>query len=475
MIPDQIEKNLLILLDPTARNNGAGWQFVEWRNRKDSSETLKEREASGGIIYRFSRRDLPGYLFSSRQIAAVGPGKGRRKFLYVNDGLLSSIFDARKIRAYKAFSDHHNPPRSLRQKLISLLPLFLRAERRYMVIENRISAGVEPAASPNGGPEDLDFMFFSNAPGKLGLTQAETFESGHGEIFKTTANADYLPVMEKEFAIMRSIGGLGKPSCLPATGRRIAGRDRAFFTEEYVSGTTLREIIHRLSVQNNVEGICGFLDRLDDWFTTYSSLFHGASRPVASVYGHVLSAFSQLYGADRRTLGVPGRVREILAVAALEKPDVETIIAHNDLWPGNFIVRAEGLVAIDWERAAPDRGPFFDYYWMIISAVLEYHVCRLGVTDYSRAFRIFVEHEDTVSRHGLNKLESFLSGQGIGERLHEDFLLMFLAEWSVQGYLALGRQTEMDGLAFGELLNFVENRLSGKMDLPVADYTVSEE
>jgi hypothetical protein len=152
------------------------------------------------------------------------------------------------------------------------------------------------------------------------------------------------------------------------------------------------------------------------------------------------------------------KARETLETIVGEQVTISPITAHNDLWPGNFVVAADGLVAIDWERAVEKRAPLFDYYWMIISAAIEHHVTVIGVVDYSRAFRLFLEEGDDVTRHATEMLKTFLGRLGLDRELHQSFLLLFLMEWSVQGYLALGRQTAMDRLAFGELTNFMETR-----------------
>jgi hypothetical protein len=463
VIPDQIERNLLILLNPVGEFNDAEWRFIVWRKRKTfSAPSEPEIEKSSKTVYCFERRDFLGfYLF--RIYAIIKGIKGcYRKILFINDGLLSSMFDSPNRSAYKTFSTNRLPfSETLRQRLVSIPPLWLRAEKRYVVVEEKPYTVTKSTSSGKGDLEGLDFLFFSNPSGKLLLTWAETLKCGKGTVFKTSANAEYLAVMEKEFATMNSIAELqGRPLSLPSTGKRIRTGNRIFFTEEFVSGKTLREIFHHHSRRDDIKRVCALIDRLDDWFLKYSSLFQGGLRPLSSCFGHLFDAFQELYGSDQKAPGIVAKARESLASAAHDHGGVTAIVAHNDLWPGNFLVNGDRLVAIDWERATPDRAPFFDYYLMIISAVLEYHVFRIGVIEYSRAFRIYLEEDDAVSCYGLNKLALFLERYGFNKETHRHFLLLFLMEWSVQGYLALGSQTAMDRLVFGELVNFTDKHFS---------------
>jgi hypothetical protein len=308
-----------------------------------------------------------------------------------------------------------------------------------------------------------DFMFFSNASGKLLLTSTETLRSGEGLVIKTTSCQSYAEVMEKEFTTMLGIAEMqGESVSLPHMGKRFQAGKRIFFTEAYVKGASLREVLHRLSRRNDIPEIGAFLDRLDDWFEKYRAVFRAQPRSLISCYEHLFDAFSDLYSGHPQAGVLQEKARETLAKTARKQVCIVPIIAHNDLWPGNLLVGADGLVAIDWERAVGNRAPLFDYYWMIISAVLEHLVCRIGISDYSRAFRLFLEESDDVSRHATAMLKAFLGRLGLDNELDQSFLLLFLMEWSVQGYLALGKQTAMDRLAFGELITFMETHNKGK-------------
>ena len=461
MMPGPVETNLLLLLDPRAEMDGADWSFVSSQKAHGkSSGTPAGNRTSGKTVYCFERREILRYLLFPRRVKKGAPALKFRKVLYQNDGLLSAIFDADKTAGYRAFAASHlPPPAGLRQRLISLLPLALRAEKRYLAVWHH-DADLESVKNPSGDPALLeipDSMFFSNVSGKLMLTSSETLRSGHGWVIKTTSCPSYQEVMEKEFATMQGIVTLqGGAAFLPQLGKRHQTGGRIFFTESYIKGNCLREVLHALSQRNDIPGIRAFLDRLDDWSEKYRAAFGTQSGSLTSCYHHLVDAFSELYGEHQRAGAILRRAEQILSEIAGNQALIGTITAHNDLWPGNFIVAAEGLVAIDWERAAENRAPFFDYYWMIISAVLEYHASVLGVVDYSRAFRLFLADDEDVTRHAVVRLKSFLERLGFDRGLHQGFLLLFLMEWSVQGYLALGKQTFMDRMAFGELISFFD-------------------
>jgi hypothetical protein len=451
VVVNQIDRNLMLFLDPVGRNNDCYWNFVSDYGRLLSG-------APQDVVYSFPRSAIRVYL--SLLLRLFFGKHNHRSILYINDGLLSSLFDSKNSAAYQAFAERHlAKPGKIRSKIIALLPLSWRAETRYVVVYN--------LAVSDSGCDDKDsaelktqnFMFFSNADGKLLLTSAETLRTGSGMIYKTTTSPDYTEVMENEFKTMRGIAEMqdGSSSLLPV-GKRLQVGKRVFFSEAYIMGTSLRDTLHRLSRNNDIHEICAFLNRLDDWFEKYRATFKAAPRPLSLCYQHLYDAFSVLYAEHPRVGALLEKARETLETIVGEQVTISPITAHNDLWPGNFVVAADGLVAIDWERAVEKRAPLFDYYWMIISAAIEHHVTVIGVVDYSRAFRLFLEEGDDVTRHATEMLKTFLGRLGLDRELHQSFLLLFLMEWSVQGYLALGRQTAMDRLAFGELTNFMETR-----------------
>lgn len=456
---DPVLRNLLIYLDPAGGCNGADWRFIVWRRFwKEFSQLVAERKNPVKTVYCFDRRHIAGYLLFSLFANKFCAPFGGRKVLYLNDGLLSSIFDAERAVGYRVFAANHLPaPARLRQKLASIFPLFMRAEKRYVIVGLTSDTHHSSQEHSELTISMQDFMFFSNAAGKLLLTSAETLRSGTGLMFKTTASPDYLNVMDKEFSIMRDIAEMqGQPTSLPQVGGRIQFSTRTYFTETYVKGASLRDEVHRLSRRNDISELRASLDRLDDWYENYRAFFKADFCPLSSCYEHVFVAFSEQSGQHPLAAVAVKNSRNTLAMTDDKHVAVIPVTAHNDLWPGNFIVGPQGLMAIDWERAAANRAPLFDYYWMLISAALEYHVACIGSVDYSIAFRLFLKGSDAVTYHATEKMQSFLERLGLDKELHQDFLLMFLMEWSVQGYLALGRTTAMDRLAFGELIDFLE-------------------
>ena len=413
-------------------------------------------ESSKNTVYCFERREIIGYLLFSWYVKKCGSIARPRKVLYLNDGLLSSIFDADKTQGYRAFAADHLPQcTGMCRKLISLLPLTLRAEKRYVALGITNLTGDETPGADDSSVAQQDFMFFSNASGKLLLTSAETLLSGKGLVIKTASLPAYTAVMEKEFATMRYVLELqGEAGALPRLGRRFQAGRRVFFTEAYLRGKSLREVLHRLSRRNATSELLAFFGLLDDWFEKYRAAFVSEPQPVISCYLHLLQAFSELYGSQRKGETILKHAKEALTKISRKNAGIIPITSHNDLWPGNFVVVSGGLVAIDWERAAENRAPLFDYYWMIVSAALEHLICKIGVTDYSRAFQLFAEGQDEIAQHAAVMLKTFLNRLGFDSELHRSFLLLFLMEWSVQGYLALGKQTAMDRLAFNELVGF---------------------
>ncbi len=459
MIPGDIEKSLLLLLDPFAEDWKDGWRFVDCRRSSDLFSSTPVEDKSKRIVYCFSRRSHLIYCLFKWHAQRYRLSGVPRRMLYVNDGLMSSLFDAEETACYRLLVTHPMPtPSTLRQKLMGRLPISWRAEKRYIVMQEEIP---NKNSSIDGNAclalDKQNFMFYSNVQGKLMLTTSDTLRSGKGSIIKTTANLDYAGVMEKEFRTMSHIADLqGKAISIPPIGRLIKIGNRPFFAEEYVRGGNLREIIHSLSHKNNIPKICGYLDRLQKWFDTYRSFFKGKPSRLESCYDHLFKAYNELYGSCRETPSILQKASDIISDISKSNTCIVPIFSHNDLWPGNFIVHSDNLVAVDWERAAPGRAPLFDFYWMMISLAMEYIVSRIGVIDYARAFQMFLTETDEVSRHTAGKLKQFLETLGIPEQRHQHFLFLFLMEWSVQGYLALGHSTPMDALAHGELLRFAE-------------------
>jgi hypothetical protein len=462
MIPGQIEKNLVVFLDPSAPSTSTSWLFIDWKaHRKNHpGNNLRPTIHGRGIIYSFHRRFYFQYLWFLLRAPKVYPGSNIRAVLYICDGLLSSLCDARSIAAYRSFASCHVPrTKCLRQKLLSLLPISIRAERKYVAISSYASSPTQ-----NGTENCLlhnDLMFFSNAPGKLMMTTTSTLVSGHGALLKTTSNSDYAKVMEREFLLMRELSALMQPSValLPIVRKQFRLGDNLFFTEEYIKGRTLREIMHSLKPDPEGHAIHEIYERLNGWFSEYSALHNSEPRALTSCYDEVLNLYGRVYLHSPETNMILAHAQVAVSHITCQKEFITPIVAHNDLWPGNFVVQGNRLIALDWERATRGRAPYFDYFWMIISAAIEYLGVQRGRNDYSRDFRLFVKERDNASSLAAQMLRDFLVRNGFAASTYPLFLFLFLIEWSIQGYCALGRYTEMDQLAHEELIRYVDQIL----------------
>lgn len=460
MSTGQLETSLLVFLDPARRWDDGAWLMIRWPEDGERSVPDENRN----LVFSFPRGNLLDYLRCS---LAARFGSGRhgtkvRRVLYLHDGLLSSVFDVENADAYRAFSRAHLPrPQGLRRCLARWIPPFWRAEQRFVVIER-----IPPPAPPEPADElaSVDYLFFSNLRGKLMLTQSATLISGNGRIFKSTAVPEYVDNLLHEQSVIKAISRLlPHRELLHGPQEKLLVQGRDFFREEYLSGENLRELLRLFGVNNAQAKACLMLDRLDAWFTEYRTAFSGAKSGFSPLYAPLLQTFSSLHTDESVKLPLLRHVRQLLAQLDLEHDGIVPITAHNDLWPGNFIVRGKRLTAIDWERATPRSAPFFDYFWMIISATLEYLVGKSRVQDYSLVFRQFLQGQDDVCRHAHHKLEVFLDELGFKKAMRQQFMLLFLMEWSIQGFKALGRATDMDRLAHGELAAFFMHETSARL------------
>lgn len=448
----QLEKNLLVFLDPCNHYKEGDWIIIRPQNRKPDPALLQGRN----LLLRYPRRNLIGYLYCALTAWFGSRFKGTkvRRGLYLNDGLLCSIFDADKTACYHAFARNHLPrPTGLRRRIATSLPPFWRADQRFVVIENN-----PPSESENLPPEfgALDYLFFSNPKGKLMLTKAETFLSGNGTLFKTTAVPRYNECLQHEHATIKNIRQrLQHSTLLQGPDQLQVINRRSFYTEEYLQGKNLREVLRQQGANTAMTQTCRLIDQLDAWFAAYRSAFSGATSSFSLLYADMLHCFGNLYANDTDSKQILRYIRSLLSRLDNDHAGVVPITAHNDLWPGNFIVKKDHLIAVDWERATEQSTPLFDYFWMIISTTLEYLVGKNGVQDYSNAFRQFLNRQDEVCCHAQDKLELFLDSLGLDRILKNRFMLLFLMEWSIKGFQSLGRVTDMDQLAYGELAAFV--------------------
>ena len=452
---NRTEKNLLTFLDPASRTDENIWRFVRPGLLSGSiAHPCGGKNAWGNSIFCFPRNDLFRYVL---YFLCTWIGRRRKKVRYVlflDDGILSCFFDAGRVAGYRAFARKHlPPPKGIRHRLKMLLPPVLRAEQRFIVL-------AEQTAKETPDHDDigcLDFMFYSNEDGKLMLTMSETFLDGRGRVLKCAASAGYATNLEHEHATVRSIAGrLARPGGLPGIGDAITLNGKRFFPEDYLCGDSLRERLRLLGRTGDTDGACRLLDRLDLWYAEYRTAFTGPKTSLSSLYARPLRLFLELNESDAALALLVARMRAFLASQDRNHDGVVPVTAHNDLWPGNFIVSCNRLMVVDWERATEQSAPLFDYYLMMISAVLEYRVGSNGSQDYVHAFRQFLSQGDDVCRRTHAKLRDFLVGLGFEGVTLRPFLMLFLMEWSIQGYQALGKQTDMDLLAFSELMAFAE-------------------
>lgn len=449
MSMEQLKNNLLTFLDPFCRLNKEHWQFVKdcdrWPEFPDHEDSA--------IIFHFTRKNLAEYLICS--IAALVLESfcsiKVRRVLYLQNGLLSSFFDLHAAPAYRAFVRRHLPPlKGFRQILLYYISPFWLADQRFVVLESSRNSFLSDTLTQ----EPVDFMFYSNSMGKLMMTNAATMTSGSGKIYKTAATPEYAERLCHEHLIVTELSRAAANK-LPLSGPADAHHsgDRHFYREEYLCGENLRELLRGYGIRNMVKQTCAMLDRLSSWFSAYRSIFSGQKHSLSSLYAPIIELFDETYGTADEGRYQQDKAREMLADLDRRHGGLIPVTAHNDLWPGNIIIQDMQLKVIDWERASRQSAPVFDYFWMIISAGMEYFVGTSGNQDYSHAFRQLLSDNEPVSSHAWNSIERFLDELGYtGTR--QQFTLLFLLEWSIQGKKALGRTTEMDRLAYGELSAF---------------------
>lgn len=450
----QTEKNLLLFLDPCGMSDMADWQLQKANatvHPAISRHLVNKRHNLQ--VFCFNRRELLSYLFCSFATKLWKDRAQIRKVLFMDEGLLSCFFDEGKTAGFLAFvRTHLSAPKDLMRRIKMFLPPVCWASQRFVVV------GKQPLVSSrvrHDNLDDLDFMFFSNAEGKLMLTRADTFLSGHGILLKTAATPEYDARLKKESHIVQGFTKLsGAARELPTMREQFRVNGREYYVEDYHYGESLWKELNVLGRAHATAAACSLLDRLDGWYLRYYAAFTGEKRRVSSFYTPVMRLFTDVYGDDSRSQPVRRFAEMFLSELDDRHEGLIPAVAHNDLWPGNIIVSRDRLTAVDWERATEQSAPLFDYYWMIVSAVMAYTFGANGNSDAATAFGLFLSRHDEVSCQAHVKLRQFLQKFGFDERQHLHFLLLFLMELSVQGYRALARKTEMDGEAYQSLLAF---------------------
>lgn len=453
----QAEKNLLLFLDPAQQREEQNWDFQRieyaWGAKLPSFLKLGRKVK---VVY-FSRRAYMTYLRLILQNVFFGRCGPLIKVFYFNHGLHSCFCHAGSLSGYRIFLRNNvSGTRSLKRKLLSLFPLSLRADARYLIFEPGKNSSIDEKVIPSA-IIDNDLMIYSNATGKLLLIKSQTLCSGQGQVVKTSSNSDYLSVMEREFLCLKKVSALiGQRGYVPSAGERYEIKGRIFFTEQYIKGASLRDILFGLAPTNATGKVLKILDQLEAWYHIYSTTFSGTPRSLTFLYAPVLDHFEKLYNKVPEVLVLTSRIKAELQQLSDRNPGLVPALAHNDLWPGNFLVHANGLVAIDWERATPGRCGLFDFFWMVISTAIVFLMAQKQMTSCGEAFRKILSKDDSFSLDVISRLQNYLNMQGFDPASLDFFLLLFLVEWSIQGHQALGKQTDMDHIAFGELLHFVK-------------------
>ena len=441
-----------MLLDPSGQRNADTWSFIR------TQEAVDDHTRQNNVVFCFRRGEQIRYFLCALRLQFTHKNKKVRKILYLNDGLLCSLFSTGHAAGYRAFARRHVAlPLGIKSRLLLLLPLVMRAEHLFIAVEQPDETTVR--IRENSALEGLDFLFYSNAPGKLLLTRSETFINGTGLVYKTTSSPDYAVSLEREYEAVRSISkNIKHAGSVPDVRERLKTNNACYYPETYLCGKDLRSKLRSAGHSASHFEAIHNLDLLNDWFFTYHASFNGVKKTICSLYAKMFYDFYALNKHSRELVQLGVAAEKMLAeMDTTGHEGLVPVLAHNDLWPGNFIVNNEQLTAIDWERATPDCAPVFDYFWMIISAVLEYRVGQNGFQDYSAAFRQFLSLHDDVCRHARSKLSTFLHFLGLGKETLNCFMLLFLMEWSIQGFRALGAPTAMDQLAQEELLAFVNS------------------
>lgn len=456
-----LDNVLLTFIDPLRITGSAEWAFIDYASSgyKSAFKNSVTDDATNLIVC-FSRRYLIDFVLFALKVKFLAQHFRIRKILYINDGLLSSLFDVKNTKGYRRFSKIHLPEtKGLMRTLISHVPLLFRAEQRFVILE-RHSEHNPPTTCMNTALEGIDFVMYSNATGKLMLARSETFLTGKGQIIKTTANSDYVPVMKREYETVLGISTrIRKKGYLPKLGKCFESKGTFIFTEDYINGKSLRDILNAYAMSNASHKACSIINRLDEWYSEFCCLTSPIRKKLSFLYDPVMSTFIELYGEHEEIYPILHRITKIMNIIDATHLGLTPKLSHNDLWPGNLIVTSDDIIAIDWERATENHSGIFDYYWMMISAAIVYLKDAKGLPDYSHSFKLFLKGDDDISLCVHNKLSTFIISLGFNHVFCNFFLALFLLEWSVQGYTHINKTNAMDELAFKELLSYSEEYL----------------
>lgn len=457
-----LQKNLITFLDLAGNTNECEWSFITGKV-PTISELQQQTEEGKKIVICFSRFEILLYWFTLCKLLIYKRHLFTQTVFLINDDRLLKFVYADDSKTYRTLRKLHNTtPVFLDSKkshhtnfiemLVYFVPLTLRASQHYILVTTKIT--VDSYMPPELA--NLNNMFFSSPEKKVLIATYETLRSGNGQIFKTTSNVDYEAVMEKEYDFALTISKLCSHSALlPEVIGKIEVNGKTFYHEKYVAGCTLTRILKRPDVyRNSTTGrVC--IDHLDKWYREYRTMFAGPKQSLNDLYSPIFDGFYEFFSANSEQCLLAKKVHCVFERLHNSHPGLVPVIAHNDLWPANILVTAKGFVVIDWERATPNRSELFDYFWMIISATMEYLSAPNGFADFSRWFECLLTSNDAVCIHARSKLAAYLELNGIASDYLDLFIALFLMEFAIRGGLSLSNQIHVDTLAAEEFRCFV--------------------
>ncbi len=459
---DQIYCVLKTYIDPIKYFDEDKWQFFVYGThdyRKIVSNIIRNKHKN--IVVSFRKGNRISYCLFKLQFRVWKRDNIIRSIFYVNDGLISTMFNAEDTEGYRHFAKKHLPKRKgILQRLISKLPPFFFADTRFIIFEKSQPHHIRRSAVNPVFLNELNFMMFSNIKGKLLFVKPETFKTGIGQVVKVSGNYNYVSVLEHEFNIGSCISErIGLGFNFKRSIRKLEVNNTLFVIEDYINGRSLKDVLSEHACVSENNKVIEIIVRLDAWYRYFYSGFSGKRQTITSFYTKTIEAFLAQYGKHNQALDIVKKLERSLGVIDYWHNGLVPVISHNDLWPANFIVDSQNIFAIDWERAREGSSGIFDYFWMMISTAIFYLKEKNKLSDYGSSYRLFMNNDDIVSSCVYHHLRAFLSSLGFDERHYDLFMLLFLTEWSIQGYLCLRKHTAMDNLAFCELLKFSNDML----------------
>lgn len=435
-----LQNALMLFLDPAVKVKKWHWYFVKEKfpAADELLHQIKERES---IVLCFDRLEILNYWSMCWKLAFFNSSYSVRSFFLIKDKYLYHVVNGKDSKAYQALCKVQNSNQvllnnnqtylfQLLKMVLFRLPFTTRALQRYIVI----STNTTDKSDLPFELSDMNYMFFPDVEKKLFMTNSNTLLNGKGTLIKTTANIAYESILKNEYDITACISKLcSKAGLLPEVIGRVELNGKNYYCEEYVVGKPLRIMFQNPKVYNSPVIICDLLDRLDSWYEAYRSRFSGPKLSLQDLYAPVINGFCHTFSGDREQCDLAVKTEQLLIKLSCTHSGLVPVTAHNDLWPANFLVTSRGLFAVDWERAVENRSELFDYFWMIISATMEYLSAPYGFEDFSRWFQRLLISKDSVCSYARVKLEKQLQLNDIAPVYFDLFIVMFLMELTMQG------------------------------------------